>query len=453
MTILVAFAFAAVPVMAQDVTLTQAYIAFKNVRNPDGSITRTQGGFLPIRIEAIDAKVLSLGKGQRGEGESQRGAGKSRRGEKKSDSERSGRGFGAPSPFSSQGAVVYQNDGGTPFVGNDTPSVLDDLVLAAGSENKVWTFVKFGVHLSTASRTGLFLVRWQAWETFVAGRGPGVSAFDDLIPKFDFGFYLDRADFSAADDTFIVTADLRLEPLAAVPNRTCFFAQQFRQPQFPENGEGPFTDVWNVFADSGPQVGASQDLFYYDTLPPDGIYDELEADNFGPGFPGAGNFLLNVEVAGQTLALNPASFQWIRGNLQSGNLGSLWFDDGSYNVARAGLTLFLGEPPAQLIVETFVSSTNVIGIRFDVVAKVNTPGLNQRVELWNFTTGTWDTLSDGPATTTDSTVLSFATVANDYVAGAPAVVRAKVSWYQTGLTLLWPWTVSVDRVHWVVTLP
>ena len=83
--IFVALAVAAVPVLAQEVVLTEAYIAFKNVRNPDGSITKSQGGFLPIRIEAIDAKVLSLGKGQRGEGESQRGAGKSRRGEKKSE--------------------------------------------------------------------------------------------------------------------------------------------------------------------------------------------------------------------------------------------------------------------------------------------------------------------------------------------------------------------------------
>ena len=441
--IFVALAVAAVPVLAQEVVLTEAYIAFKNVRNPDGSITSSQGGFLPIRIEAIKASDMAHGKNQRGR--------------QRRDNARPSRGFGSPRPVSAQGIVVYQNDAGPFFFGNQTQSALDDLVFITGSEQKAWTVVSFGVHLSTANRSGNFLVRWQGWQTFVSGRGEGLSAFDNPIPFFDFGFYLNRGDFAAGSDSFLVTVDLSLIPLATVPNLICYFAQQFREPNvvgFPprEDGEGPFTDVWNVFTGGGPQVGSSQDIFFFDTLTADGIYDETEADNFGPGNEGKANFLLKVQVAGETLNLPPGTFQWIRGSLQSGNLGSLWQIDANYNVAQAGFTLFLGEPPAQLVVETFVSRTDATGIRFDVTARVNTPGLNQRVEFWNFITNSWDTVSDGPATTSDSTTFSFAAVPAFYVDGS-LVLRAKVSWYRTGFTLLWPWTVTVDQVHWVIVYP
>ena len=438
---------------AQEVYVGETELAFARVRMPDGTVQVIHGGKIPYRIERINAKSSEHGRSARGRAGGKDKARASRAGGKA----RGKGGLIGPQPLAPQNATVYQN-----YIGEFgqfgsiqlNSSALDDLVLANGSQGQAWKIVTFGVNL--VQRSDKFLVRWQGWDTYTAGLGPGESAFSGVL--FDFGFYLDpvvhfQGQFNGS---FVVGVDLTLEPLAIVPNLTCFFAQQFREPHVvggEEDGEGAFVqNVEVVFAANGPQIGSSENLFYYDN-PPDGIYDETEVDTFDDTFPGA-NFLLVIEIgSGQTLSLNSSSFQWIRGFHQSGNLGSLWFDDGIYNVARAGLTLFAGEPPAQLVVETFVPSATINSLRFDLTAKVNTPGLTQRVEAYNYAAGQWVVLKEVPATTTDSLVISVAANPSNYVDPVNFVIRMKVSWYQTGLTLVWPWTVSVDRVHWVITTP
>ncbi|MCH8978995.1 MAG: hypothetical protein IH945_07100 [Armatimonadetes bacterium] len=434
----------------QEVYIGETELAFARVRMPDGTIQVIHGGKIPYRIERINAKSFEHGRsvGSRASGKDK--AQRSKAGGK--------RGLIGPQPLAPQNATVYQNFilagqfGSVQF----NSSALDDLVLVNGSQGQAWKIVTFGVNL--VQRSDKFLVRWQGWDTFTGGQGPGVSAFSGVL--FDFGFYLDPVvDFQGTfNGSFVVFVDLTFEPYAIVPNLTCFFAQQFREPHVvgnppEEDGEGSFVpNVEMVYAANGPQIGSSEDLFYHDN-PPDGIYDETEIDTFGEDFPGA-NFLLAIEIgSGQTLSRTPFSFQWIRGFLQSGNLGSLWDDDGNYNVAKAGLTLFAGEPPAQLIVETFVPTATIDALRFDLVAKVNTPGLSQRIEAFNFSTSQWVVLNEVPATTTDSTVTSVTANPSDFVDPVNLIIRMKVSWYKTGFTLLWPWTVSVDQVHWIITTP
>ena len=452
----VAISVVAVPAMGQDVIYAEAEVAYFKVKNADGSWSEVRGGSIPITIRAIKATKpnqlpppLSEKVGKRGGSSFSPGLGNW----SQSRSKRSGRFSGGSGFFGDNlNTTVYQNDLGAAFVGADSNSVLDDLVLISGSEGQAWKTVTMGVHLATTSRTGLFLVRWKGYDTFTTGLGIGVSAFSGLF--FDFGFYLDRADFPAEDETFEVFLDLTLNPVFIVPNRVCYFAQQFREPQLPEeHGEGAFTSTWNVFADAGPQVGTSEDLFFFD-FPPDGIYDETEADNFGGAGPGAGNFRLNIQIsAGETYDLNPVSFNWFRGLFQSGTLVSLWFDDSSYNVARAFITLNNQESPAQIIVETFVPSTDITSLRFDVDAKANTVGLTQRIEMFNYVTDEWDVIDETPARTTDTRTIVFAANPADYVDPGTFKITTKISWYETGIIQLYPWTISVDQVHWTVTTP
>jgi hypothetical protein len=153
----------------------------------------------------------------------------------------------------------------------------------------------------------------------------------------------------------------------------------------------------------------------------------------------------------QTLATVPSAYQWLRGLSVSGGLGSLSADDGDYLVARAGFTLSPSEPPAQLVVESVAPGGQVVGLGFDLVSRVNTPGLAQRVELFNFSTGTYVPMGAVGATTGDSLQsVSVASGFSDYVQPGTGLVRAKVLWYRTGLTLLWPWSVSVDQARWRV---
>jgi hypothetical protein len=153
----------------------------------------------------------------------------------------------------------------------------------------------------------------------------------------------------------------------------------------------------------------------------------------------------------RTWAVAPDAFQWLRGVWQSGGVGSLGADDGDYNVAKAGLVLFPSEPPAQLVVEATAPAGQVLGLGLDVVAKVNTPGLTQRIELWNWQTGAYVAAGTFPATTGDTQrTVSAPGAPSDYVQAGTGRVRAKVAFFRTGLTLVWPWTASVDQARWSV---
>jgi hypothetical protein len=430
--------------LAQTVTHGQAELAFVKVRNANGTYTTYRGGgTFPITIEPIQAEV---GVGTVGQITLPPLFGKKKRQ------------HGGIMPAN---LTTYQNEFGSYFVAAEGSSCLDDQVHTAAGNGQPWKIVKFGVHISNDSRTGKFLVRWRGYETFTSNLGPGVMAFSDEF--FDAGFYIERNQFPPTPpgaSTFLVTGDLTLNPIFSVPSQTCFLASQFRVPNvvgFPpaENGEGAFSPEWNVFANNGPQIGTSEDLFWYDS-PPDGVYDETEVDAFDPeeGGAGAGNFLFKTEInSGPTQTVNPFTFQWVRGTFLSGNVGSLWFDDGNYNSARAGFTLSPTEPPAQIVVESLSPTPNPLAMRFDVDAKANTPGLSMKVELFNFVTNQYVQVVSGTLGTTDTALIGFSATPGQCVQPGTNTIRAKVSFYRTGLTLLWPWSVSVDRTAWTITSP
>ena len=166
-----------------------------------------------------------------------------------------------------------------------------------------------------------------------------------------------------------------------------------------------------------------------------------------------GNWTTHVVswTVSRTERVVPSSGVWTRGFLQSGGLASLGADDGDYCVARAGLALFLGEPPAQLVVESVAPAGNALELELSVVSKVDTPGLGQRIELWNYASGAWDSAGEQVATVSDSLHVAVAVgAASEYVEPGTRAVRARVVWFRTGLTLVWPWTVSVDQVEWSV---
>jgi hypothetical protein len=414
---------------AQGAVTAETRVEFCKVRNSDGSFSFVKGA--PLRVTIRPVHAVSAEKAAR---------------MRPNPFARFG---GGPVPVGGN-TTVYQNDLGVNYFADVSPSCLDDLSLLASGDGKAWKIVKFGLHLDTTSRAGKFLVRWRGYETFTSGLGPGVQAFDDEM--FDFGFYLQRSLFDPNGSDFTIEVDLTLNPLAIVNDQTCFLAQQFREPQLPiEQGEGEFTTTWNMFCDQGPQIGTSEDLFYYDS-PADGVYDETEVDTFAPDNPGAANFLFKVQVdAGNTQSLMPFSYSWQTGVAISGNLGSLWFDDQSYLLGQAVSDVDRNTPPVMLVAETFAPSQNITSLRIDVDAKVNTPGLSMRIQLFNFTTGQYVTVYEAPTGTSDVRGIGFATVPTEFVQSGTGLLRTRTSFFRTGITLVFPWTVSVDQVQWIVT--
>jgi hypothetical protein len=150
----------------------------------------------------------------------------------------------------------------------------------------------------------------------------------------------------------------------------------------------------------------------------------------------------------RTWPLAPTAASWFRGAPTGGDAASLAEDDGVYMSAKAGLVLFPSEPPAQLVCDTVAPTGQVLGIEVDCVAKVNTPGLAQRVEVYDWTAGAYVACGTQAATMADSvhTVAPPGPLAR-FVQPGTGLVRTRVAFYRTGLTLLYPWTASVDQVR------
>ena len=150
-----------------------------------------------------------------------------------------------------------------------------------------------------------------------------------------------------------------------------------------------------------------------------------------------------------TTDVPPVSSIWLRGRVQSGNNASLAANDDDFYVCKAGLTLGQFEAPAQLQVDAFAPLGTVVAFDFETVSKVNTPGLSGRIELYNRVTGQYELVGTQVAQTTESSHVVSATgdLARFVQAGTRAI-RAKVSWFRSGITLVYPWTVSVDQVRW-----
>ncbi|MCH8991811.1 MAG: hypothetical protein IIA44_08710, partial [Acidobacteria bacterium] len=141
---------------------------------------------------------------------------------------------------------------------------------------------------------------------------------------------------------------------------------------------------------SAPTVMASAAGSAYSLIPPRwGDYFDVEVDPVdGETFWGTAmvvrgdnwwaTHILSWTVS-QTSFNAPGSSLWSRGFVQSGNLASLASDDDDYQVTRAGLTLFLGESPAQLIIDVVGPTGTILDFELSVIAKVDTPGLTQTV--------------------------------------------------------------------------
>ena len=137
--------------------------------------------------------------------------------------------------------------------------------------------------------------------------------------------------------------------------------------------------------------------------------------------------------------------------MESGDLADLFDSDDSYVVARAGFTLFLGESPLQMIVEGTAATGSPLELGFLLESRINTPGISQMIELFNYDSASWEEVDFRSAETGDSITHVLISIDPErFIEAATLQTRAKISYQRTGLTLLWPWTASIDRATWTI---
>ncbi|MCH8275554.1 MAG: hypothetical protein IH851_12270 [Armatimonadetes bacterium] len=402
-------------------------IAFGYVMNADGEKVLVEGLRVPFRAKRISAATADT--------PSRAGSGTD--------------GGGGP-------PRIYQNVADDPFdphnfwtgLGSPMPSALDDITLAPAGQGVSWEWLTIGMHTEFPND---FLIRWVIFDTFVPGRGPGKSAFDDVLGDFGGRFNFSELGLPVPGD-YQITFDISVIGLT-VADGGCYFAQQFREWRPPYSGEEPFLpSIWTLFNGEGVDIGSSEDFFWYDTSPYDGIYDETEIDTFNsPPFDLA-NFLLEVYAGDPPEIIPPFNFDVVRGLVLGGDLLALWFSDDVRLVVRPWFVLTTTESPVQVIVEAGVPTSSLSSLKFLLEASGSIPNLRQRIELFNYTTGLWVLMDEREATITDSEVEVIAQGnLSDYVEPGTNRVKARVSWKEAGPILSYPWRARIDRTVWKIT--
>lgn len=148
---------------------------------------------------------------------------------------------------------------------------------------------------------------------------------------------------------------------------------------------------------------------------------------------------LNTIVDVQSLSI-------FRGFLTGGGLPELTTSDDQYLTVSAGITLFAGESPAQIVLDGTSPCEDPTQIRFELEAGVSTPGLLQTVDMFNFDTLLWEQVDFWTASPLDATVaIKVDTDSGRFVQSGTRLMRVRIKYDQVGLTLPWPWTVRLDR--------
>jgi len=185
------------------------------------------------------------------------------------------------------------------------------------------------------------------------------------------------------------------------------------------------------------ETGGAVDLFNNDT----GAY---------MGQIGAGTLInpLFVAILPEPTVVLPISYSLFRGVLFSGTLSSLFYTDGNFLEVLTGPTLNNTEAPVQVIVTGTSPTLTPASLTFTVTGKVDTPGIDQVISLFNYSTNAYVVLDTRAAKTTNQTVTVTATGTLSQYVSASGAVRARIAYLQVGPTLIYRWAASIDLTNW-----
>ncbi len=145
----------------------------------------------------------------------------------------------------------------------------------------------------------------------------------------------------------------------------------------------------------------------------------------------------------------PTSFNMFRGSVFSGNLASLQNSDNDRLVMRPGVTLGTSQPPIQVILNATAPTASPDGFSFSLESSASFGNAQQKISLYNFTTGLYEELDVRLAKTTDDTVtVTVRTNPSRFIEPGTLAIRALVSFRAVGPSLSFPWSGRIDKVWW-----
>lgn len=163
----------------------------------------------------------------------------------------------------------------------------------------------------------------------------------------------------------------------------------------------------------------------------DGVIDQLDFDFF--------DFAFETTVD---------SINIFRGFPISGSIINTEESDDLYFTLQPGFTLNSSEPPVWLISDGTLPSDSPDSLLFSVEANANTPNIQLAIESFNWNTGEYDLIGQENTSFNSDSIIDVDLVVADHVESGTGAVRTRTGWRRNGFIILFPWLISLDRIHW-----
>jgi hypothetical protein len=199
-----------------------------------------------------------------------------------------------------------------------------------------------------------------------------------------------------------------------------------------------------------PSAGNSQ-IFFYGINPGDVWRTWWFGNPTPPNTNPVANFAISFVGQAPLETVLPESFQMLRGIVFSGGLSDLFYSDDQYLRLRPFIVLNQAEAPIQIVVNGTSPSLSPSELRFRVESRLNINNVNQWIELFNFSTNTYDVLDLSVIGTTEVVKeVSVTTNVSNYVRQTDGLVRARIRYRPVGLVLFYPWDAFLDQTIWLI---
>jgi WD40 repeat protein len=139
-----------------------------------------------------------------------------------------------------------------------------------------------------------------------------------------------------------------------------------------------------------------------------------------------------------------------RGSTMSGGVSSLAERDSGYWKIKPGPVFSQSQSPIELTLSGEASANSASRLSIKVVAAASAAVIQQKVELFNFQSGGWESVDTRLLTTADQQIdIDVVSLAGRFVNSTTREVRARLSYRQTGPVISYPWNVRIDQAFWI----
>ena len=197
--------------------------------------------------------------------------------------------------------------------------------------------------------------------------------------------------------------------------------------------------VENVFVDS-PQPGAWTVTVIAFEINEDSHVETAEVD---------ADFALVVSGVSETTNSVPYAYAIDNGVETGGNVGDLGESDDQYLLFQPARPQG-GQAPVSVIVFTEIANPATDFLSLQVESSTDTPGLNSRIEVFNFVSNEFEVLDNRAAAFDDDETVKVTMpgIASQYIDPSTGNAITRLTWRNAGPNLRSPWNVAIDNVVW-----